>query len=101
MPENTPLDPREWKAPAQDAALAVARGYPLQRNRQARWDAEHIITASCRLTVPEYQEFRHECRSLGITMYSFIRYCILSFLADRRRHRAYVAQDATRWPAYK
>lgn len=96
MPDNTPLDPGEWKAPAQDAALAVSRRYPLQRDRQARWDAEHIITASCRLTVPEYQEFRHECRSLGVTMYSFIRYCIISFLADRRRHRAYVAQDATR-----
>ena len=92
---------RAWKAPAQDAALAVARGYPLNRDRQARWDTEHIRTASCRLTVQENAEFISECRALGVTRYAFIRYCILSFLADRRRHRAYIATQGGRWPAYK
>lgn len=101
MPENTPFNPRIWKGPAQDAALEIARGYPLNRDRQARWDAEHIRSASCRLSIQEYADFTAECRSLGITRYAFIRFCILAFLADRRRHRAYVAQDATRWPAYK
>ena len=92
---------RAWKAPAQDAALAVARGYPLNRDRQARWDAEHIKTASCRLSIAEYEEFTKECNHLKTTRYAFIRYCHLSFLADRRRHRAYMAQVGTRWPAYK
>lgn len=74
-----------WRASAQDAALEAARAWKLDRSRQARWDAEHICTASCRLRVEEMERLKSECRAQGITVYGLIRYMISVYLASRRR----------------
>lgn len=74
-----------WRAAAQDAALEAARAWTLDRTRQARWDADHIRTASCRLRVEEMERLKAECRAQGITVYGLLRYIISVYLASRRR----------------
>lgn len=74
-----------WRAPAQDAALEAARAWKLDRKRQARWDKNHICTASCRLRVEEMERLKAECRAQGITVYGLLRYMISVYLASRRR----------------
>lgn len=74
-----------WRADAQDAALKAARAWKLNRSRQARWDAEHICTASCRLRVEEMERLKAECRAQGTTVYGLLRYMVTVYLASRRR----------------
>lgn len=49
---------------------------PYPRERQARWDSEHMKTVSTRLTVEEYRAFRTLCRQERRTMYSVLRVLI-------------------------
>lgn len=74
-----------WRASAQDAALEAARAWKLNRSRQARWDSDHIRTASCRLRVEEMERLKEECRAQGITVYGLLRYMISVYMASRRR----------------
>lgn len=74
-----------WRADAQNAALEAARAWTLNRSRQARWDAEHICTASCRLRVEEMERLKAECRAQGTTVYGLLRYMVTVYLASRRR----------------
>lgn len=74
-----------WRAEAQEAALEAARAWKLDRSRQARWDAEHVRTASCRLRVEEMERLKAECRAQGTTVYGLLRYMIAAYLAQRRR----------------
>lgn len=74
-----------WRAEAQEAALEAARAWRLDRSRQARWDAEHICTASCRLRKEEMERLKEECRAQGTTVYGLLRYMLTVYLASRRR----------------
>lgn len=74
-----------WRTDAQDAALEAARAWKLDRSRQARWDADHIRTASCRLRVEEMERLKAECRAQGTTVYGLLRYMVTVYLASRRR----------------
>ena len=72
-----------WRARAQDAALQAAREYRIDRTRQAKWDAEHIRTASTRLRVEEMEKLKEECRAQGTTVYGLLRYMIAVYMRDR------------------
>lgn len=76
---------KTWKEPAQVAALAALR--EPRRARQQKWDAAHIITASCRLTREENAAFKAACRRLGVTRYQVLRYMIAVFMYGVRRER--------------
>lgn len=65
---------------AAETAKDIANG---SRDRQARWDADHIRTASCRLTKEEYTALRRECHKQHITVYGLVRACLLAYLDER------------------
>ena len=76
---------REWREPAQVAALTALR--EPKYARQERWAREHMITASCRLTKQENAAFRAACKRLGVTRYQVLRYMIAVFMLGVRRER--------------
>lgn len=70
---------------SEDMAMSVAQdASTLRRDRQARWDATHVKTASTRLTVAEWENLRRECAIQGITVYQLLRRCIAMYLLVRR-----------------
>lgn len=74
----------DWtKAAYQAAALAagVLDEAPEKVKRQARWDREHIRTASTRLEIKDAARLKAACAAAGVSMYQLIRYMILVFLA--------------------
>ena len=73
-----------WRAEAQEAALAAAEVESFRRCRQARWDASHIKTASCRLKVEEMEKLKEQCKRQGTTVYGLIRYMIAVYLRRRK-----------------
>lgn len=85
---NKNLDGHYEPPPMPPAAhsMATAAAYEaslpgsIKRDAQARWDAEQMETASCRLTAWEAARFRLACRRLGITRYQAIRFMIAKFL---------------------
>lgn len=52
----------------------------MKRSRQAAWDADHMHTASCRLTTDEMARLRAATRADSITIYGLIRYMISVYL---------------------
>lgn len=74
----------DWTAAAYQAA-ALAAGVlddaPEKVRRQARWDREHIRTASTRLEIKDAARLKAACAAAGVSMYQLIRYMILVFLA--------------------
>ena len=74
----------DWSAAAYQAA-ALAAGVlddaPEKVRRQARWDREHIRTASTRLEIKDAARLKAACAAAGVSMYQLIRYMILVFLA--------------------
>lgn len=75
-----PLPPEAAAAAGSAAALAASAAERLRRDRQAMWDAENIITASCRLTASEDARLRHACQAAGITRYQLLRFMIARYL---------------------
>lgn len=71
-----------WKIRAFDSATeaAAAPAGKLNRTRQARWDADHMRTASCRLTVDEMDRLRAATKADGVTIYGLLRYMISVYL---------------------
>lgn len=47
------------------------------RTRQARWDAEHMQTASTRLTAAEMDRLKALCRRYHVTRHTLIRSMLL------------------------
>lgn len=71
----------EAKRAAHSAAVVVVL---FERERQKRWDEEHMITASCRLRKEEMQELREECWKQGTTVYGLLKEMIYAYLEERR-----------------
>ena len=55
-----------WK----NVILEGFEGFP--RERQAKWDAEHLRTATTKLTVEEYERLREMCAAQGTTVYEIL-----------------------------
>ena len=53
------------------------------RQRQARWDARHMKTVSCRVRSEQYERFKAACRMRGVTPYEVLRQEILRRIGDR------------------
>lgn len=63
--------------------MGTARVATLKRARQAKWDAENIRTASCRLRVEEMERLQRACREQGTTVYGLLRYMVAVYLQYR------------------
>ena len=71
----------DWETVAYMAAKdAAASPEAVKGSRQARWDRDHMRTASCRLTVAEMTRLRKITERSGITVYGLIRYMLLAFI---------------------
>ena len=68
-----------WKKDAEAAARSAATSR-IRHSRQARWQENHIRTASCKLSVEESEEFTERCREQGTTRYAVIRYMIRTYM---------------------
>lgn len=70
-----------WRSKAYEAGYqAAAAPRTMKRSRQAAWDADHMHTASCRLTTDEMARLRAATRADSITIYGLIRYMISVYL---------------------
>ena len=54
----------------------------MERERQARWDAAHLRTASTKLTVAEYRVLQEACAAEGHTVYSLLAWVLREFIRD-------------------
>ena len=54
----------------------------MERERQARWDAAHLRTASTKLTVAEYRQLQEACEVEGHTVYSLMQWVLREFIRD-------------------
>ena len=73
----------DWKNLATLVACQTAR--EREQTRQARWDAAHIVTVSCKIRREEMAELRRICRQCGTTPYAVVRYMLMVFLGECRR----------------
>ena len=73
-----------WERMAEVAALCAIK-MP-SRARQQKWDAAHMKTASCRLTITEHLRFKAACRRLRLTRYQVLRYMIDLFVQGVERY---------------
>lgn len=53
------------------------------RQRQARWDARHMKTVSCRVRSEQYERFKAACRMRGVTPYEVLKREIERRIGDR------------------
>ena len=54
-----------------------------RRERQARWDARHMRTVSCRIRREQYERFKAACRMRGVTPYEVLKREIERRIGDR------------------
>lgn len=85
---------RDWHTKAYETAVeaaALMRKNPALLRKQARWDREHIRTASTRLELKDAARLREACEAAGCSKYQLLRYMILTFLAawdaDQRKEQ--------------
>lgn len=64
-----------WENAAHHAAIETVN-HPQNRDRQARWDLENLITESTKFTRDEDAELRQLCKEAGITRHQLIK-CLL------------------------
>lgn len=50
-------------------------------NRQAKWDRQHVRTASTRLPMEEYVALKAECAAEGTTVYALTQKLLRDWLA--------------------
>lgn len=67
--------PLTWESAARYAAVETVN-HPQNRDRQARWDLENLITESTKFTRDEDAELRRLCKEAGITRHQLIK-CLL------------------------
>lgn len=75
---------RDWHTKAYETAVEAAAlmcKNPALLRKQARWDREHIRTASTRLELKDAARLREACEAAGCSKYQLLRYMILTFLA--------------------
>jgi len=54
----------------------------MKRERQARWDMNHLRTASTKLTVGEYCRLQVACEAEGMTVYTLLQKMLKEYLQD-------------------
>ena len=54
----------------------------MDRERQARWDMNHLRTASTKLTVGEYRLLQEACSVDGHSVYSLLGWMLREYLAE-------------------
>lgn len=54
----------------------------MDRERQERWDAAHLRTASTKLLQPQYDLLRRACEAEGVTVYGLLRQLIGQWLVE-------------------
>ena len=65
----------------------------MERERQARWDAAHLRTASTKLTAAEYENLRRACESEHMTVYGLIRRLLAKWQSDFARRNPVAAEN--------
>ena len=61
-----------WESAARYAAVETVN-HPQNRDRQARWDLENLVTESTKFTRDEDAELRRLCKDAGITRHQLIK----------------------------
>ena len=54
----------------------------MDRERQARWDYEHINTVSTKMLRGEYMQLRSMCLAQGTTPYALLRLLIRTWMVE-------------------
>ena len=54
----------------------------MERDRQARWDYEHINTVSTKMLRGEYMQLRAMCLAQGTTPYALLRLLIRTWMVE-------------------
>ena len=57
------------------------------RERQAKWDANHLRTASTKLTIAEYQLLQEACSVDGHSVYSLLGWMIREYLTEYKEQK--------------
>ena len=57
-------------------------GECMDRDRQAKWDCEHMATVSTKMLRGEYQMLRAMCLAQGITPYALLRRMIRTWMVE-------------------
>ena len=65
----------------------------MERERQARWDAAHLRTASTKLTVAEYRMLQEACAAEGHTVYSLMQWVLREFIRDYAGTKAQLMEE--------
>lgn len=68
----------------------------MERERQARWDAENLHTASTKLMPGEYRILRDACDARGITVYALVKRLLRGWLMDYARDNPAAADALAR-----
>lgn len=75
-----------WRSPVHNRGKKqetwnVGAGSGYKRDRQARWDAREMRTATTKVRRDVYEEFRRLCQEQGETPYSVLQGLLLDFMA--------------------
>ena len=55
----------------------------MERERQARWDAANLHTASTKLTEKEYRRLQEACAVAGTSVYALIQRLLKAWLSEQ------------------
>lgn len=71
-----------WRPPVRTKqdAWNVGAGSGFKRDRQARWDAREMRTATTKVRRDVYEEFRRLCQEQGRTPYGVLQDFLLAFV---------------------
>lgn len=56
----------------------------MERERQAKWDAAHLRTATTKLTAQDYELFRATCYAQGKTPYAVLQQLVTEWMERER-----------------
>lgn len=59
----------------------------MDRERQARWDMNHLRTASTKLTVAEYRLLQEVCSIDGHSVYSLLGWMLREYIAEYQEQK--------------
>lgn len=75
-----------WRSPVQkeQGAWNAGAGSGYGRDRQARWDAREMRTATTKIRRETYKEFRNLCEAGGKTPYAVLQMLLLDWMKQAR-----------------
>ena len=68
----------------------------MERDRQARWDAANLRTASTKMRAAEYRMLQDACALEETTVYNLVRRLLQGWLVDFARKNPSAAEDIMR-----